>query len=388
MIFRENGAPTLEQFLAEFWQKKPCLLRQALPQFAPELDENDVAGLACEDMAEARLVSGSYPQQDWQVRHGPFSARELRKLPARDWTLLVQDVDKHYPPLARLLSEFDFLPTWRLDDLMVSVAAPGGSVGPHYDEYDVFLLQARGKRRWQIATQFDHRLLEDCELKVLASFTPEREWVLAPGDLLYLPPGIAHHGIALGPADDCGEAIESATTCMTWSIGMRAPSQADLLQALGEWLAERCDEGERYRDLNTDLGPQLRPGEITPAAAAALRDLMARALVSPGHLNAFLGHFLSRYRLAQQPAPPPTLWSADAVAALLAKPHSLQRNPWTRLAWIEQGGRALLFAAGDEYECDVDTARGLCATPLSLPADAAALQLACQLLNDGHLYAA
>ncbi len=369
------GELDVQTFLDEYWQKKPCLLRQAFPGFVPELDENDVAGLACDDLAEARLISGSYPRQDWRIKHGPFTARELRKLPDSNWTLLVQDAEKHYPPLAAVLAHFNFLPAWRLDDLMISVAAAGGSVGPHFDQYDVFLLQASGRRCWQIASSYDPTLLADIELKVLASFTPEQEWNLEPGDMLYLPPGVAHHGVALD-------------TGMTWSIGLRAPSQADLLQALGEWLAEHDNEGQRYEDGVLAVNP--RPGEISPQAIGQLYALTSHPLAAPRQLHSFLASFLTRYRLAQQPAPPIQTLNENEVAAALAGSARLQRNPWTRLAWVELDGEALLSAAGDEYSCSIATAMLLCANRFEvsgdLPMDGARLQLVCHLINDGHLF--
>ena len=205
--------------------------RTPFPDFAPELGIDDIAGLACEELAEARLVSGSFPEHDWRLEYGPFDEARLQGLPENGWTLLVQDVEKHYPPLAELVDRFDFLPRWRIDDLMVSVAAPGGSVGPHVDQYDVFLLQAEGHRRWQIASRHDPQLRKGTELNVLESFEPEQEWTLGPGDMLYLPPGVAHHGIAID-------------TAMTWSIGMRAPSSADLLQALGSGLLHTATKGD------------------------------------------------------------------------------------------------------------------------------------------------
>lgn len=373
------GTLSIPDFLADYWQKKPCLVRQAFPGFQPELSADDVAGLACDELAESRLVSGGYPEHDWSLRHGPFTERTLRRLPESRWTLLVQDVEKHYPPLQSVMARFDFLPGWRLDDLMISVASPGGSVGPHFDQYDVFLLQASGRRRWQIAMAYDPTLLADCELNVLASFAPEQEWVLEPGDMLYLPPGVAHHGVAL----DDG---------MTWSIGLRAPSQSDLLLALGEWLAETAGEGERYTDRALEL-PQ-RPGEINERALADLCDLMRKPLSSPRDSARFLARFLTRYRLAHQPAPPERLLDERALARQLAEGDVIQRNPWTRLAWILHDGNPRLFAAGDEYECASELAQRLCATPLAwspalsreAAADTAALSTLCQLLNAGHLF--
>jgi 50S ribosomal protein L16 3-hydroxylase len=231
-MFNSTNTPTPQQFLATYWQKKPLLIRQAFPDFTPQLDSDDIAGLACDQLAESRLVTGSYPEHDWKLRYGPFSEKDFADFPRTGWTLLVQDVEKHYPPLQDLMRQFDFLPRWRVDDLMASVAGPGGSVGPHVDQYDVFLLQADGSRRWQIAESFDEELLPNCELSVLRHFQPEQEWILERGDVLYLPPGVAHHGVALEQG-------------MTWSIGMRAPGAADLFQTYGEWMAAGPDEGGR-----------------------------------------------------------------------------------------------------------------------------------------------
>jgi len=375
MIFQGPGSPSQSEFLAEYWQQKPCLLRQAFPGFVPQLDENDIAGLACEDLVEARLITGSYPEHDWQVKYGPFTAAALRKLPTRRWTLLVQDVEKHYPAIAPLFANFDFLPDWRLDDLMVSVSGPEGSVGPHYDQYDVFLLQVSGRRRWQIATRFEPSWQADCELHVLASFDPETEWEVEPGDVLYLPPGIAHHGVAL-------------ETGMTWSIGMRAPSQADLLQALGEWLAEHENEGKRYKDTVLEKNP--RAGEISAAAIEGLYALLRQAPGKAGDLHAFFASFLTRYRLAHLPAPPEHAIEEAELASLLAGSAVIRRNPWTRMAWIDRSGEALLCAAGDEYTCRIETAEQLCTSPVAVPTgqpmDRATLRLLCRLINEGHLF--
>ena len=237
------------------------MIRQAWTDFEPDIDADDLAGLACEPLAEARLISGPDADGGWQLRHGPFAENEFSELGERNWTLLVQDVEKHYPPLAQLLERFSFLPRWRLDDIMISFAAPGGSVGPHVDQYDVFLLQAAGSRRWEISRDFDPLTRDDVPLDMLQQFTPEQQWVLEPGDMLYLPPGVAHHGVALSP-------------CLTYSIGLRAPSSADLLMALGEHLAQQPDEGGRYRDPPLVPGPPA--GLIDTFGAGALSPVVAR----------------------------------------------------------------------------------------------------------------
>lgn len=362
------------RFLEEYWQRKPCLIRQACPDFEPPIDGDDLAGLACEDLAEARIVTGSLESGRWQLRTGPFDETMFAGLGDSDWTLLVQDVEKHYPPLQALLDRFDFLPTWRMDDLMVSFATPGGSVGPHVDQYDVFLLQAQGRRHWQIAGAFDPQLVPDCPLEILASFVPEQEWTLAPGDMLYLPPGVAHHGVALDP-------------CLTYSIGLRAPSTADLLLALGEQLSGLADQGGRYRD--GGLSAHVRPGEITPASLDRFRELTVGALHGSADFNDFVGAFLSRFRLAHEPMPAPGAPTGDKLFGLLEAGGELERHPWTRMNWLEHNGQARVFAAGQAYSCSIELATILCgAGPVRVcveSLDSASRQALERLVRDGQL---
>jgi 50S ribosomal protein L16 3-hydroxylase len=386
-MFFKQPELTTAAFLRDYWQKKPLLLRQAFPGFRPELDADDIAGLACDEMAESRLITGSFERRDWTLRYGPFDDADFARLPERDWTLLVQDVEKHYPPLTTLLAAFDFLPRWRIDDLMVSVAGPGGSVGPHVDQYDVFLLQASGHRRWHIAANHDPELLPDCELNVLRAFQPEQTWDLAPGDMLYLPPGIAHHGVALPAEPDEPEAGPDQAPCMTWSVGMRAPSVADLMQGLGEWLAESGDEGGRYRD--PEPGLPTRRGEIDENAIARMRGMLHRAVDDPEGFPTFLGSFLSRYRMAHEPAPPPRQLAPDDLLRELRRGAMLRHNPWTRLNWVGQAGGALLSAAGSSHFCSRELAETLChAEALESPPLAvleAESGVVCELINRGHL---
>lgn len=362
-----------EQFLKDYWQKQPCLIRQAIPGFKPLLDGDDLAGLACEELAESRLVKGSYEACDWTVTHGPFAEADFSELPEENWTLLVQDVEKHYAPLQDLMQQFNFIPSWRLDDLMISYAATGGSVGPHVDQYDVFLLQAEGTRRWQIARHFDAQLLEDCPLNVLKQFEPEQEWILEPGDLLYLPPNVVHHGVALEPG-------------MTWSIGSRAPSAADLLQGLGEWLAFSEDEGGRYSD--PDMEPPARAGEIDQKALRALRGLMLTAIDGNLDLPGYLAAFMSRFRLANEPVPPPALFKPDNLLKAFKRGAGLLRNPWTRLTWVENSQGARLFAAGQAYDCSTLLAETLCRSEQprieAIMMEQASIDTVTALVNNGH----
>jgi 50S ribosomal protein L16 3-hydroxylase len=367
------GAFSTDEFLEHYWQKQVCLIRQAIPGFKPLLDGDDLAGLACEEMAESRLVKGTFAAADWTLAHGPFNEADFAALGDENWTLLVQDVEKHYLPLQALMQQFSFIPRWRLDDLMISYAATGGSVGPHFDQYDVFLLQAQGKRRWQIAGSFEADLLEDCPLNVLQQFEPEQEWILEPGDMLYLPPGVAHHGVAMEPG-------------MTWSIGSRAPSAADLLQGLGEWLAIEANEGERYADPHLESGS--RAGEIDRKALQNLRKLMLSSLDENRNLDNYLAAFLSRFRLAHDPMPPPVSIRPEKLLKGLQGDASLLRNPWTRLTWIESPQGARLYAAGQPYDCSVWLAEALCAREQPLIKadllDQASLDTLARLFNSGH----
>jgi 50S ribosomal protein L16 3-hydroxylase len=211
------GGISPEHFLREYWQKKPLLIRQAIPQFTGILEPNDLAGLACEADVHSRIVSCK--KDAWHLKEGPFTANTFAKLPNTNWTLLVQSVNHYLPEASELLDQFNFIPKARLDDLMVSYAPAGGSVGPHFDRYDVFLLQGTGKRLWQISAQTDLSLVENAPLSILKHFQAEQEWLLEAGDMLYLPPKFAHWGIAQA-SDDEG--------CMTYSIGFKAPKKQEL----------------------------------------------------------------------------------------------------------------------------------------------------------------
>ncbi|HKJ96105.1 MAG TPA: cupin domain-containing protein, partial [Gammaproteobacteria bacterium] len=191
------GELTPAGFLQRYWQKRPLVVRGALPQLAGIIDPEELAGLACEPDVASRIVRGDGEHEPFTLEHGPFSEQQFRALPERDWTVLVQDVEKHLPEMAGILAPFRFLPDWRIDDLMISYAAPGGSAGPHVDQYDVFLVQASGERHWAVQEAADAICpVKDSPLRLVANFAPTSEWLLEAGDLLYLPPGIPHHGVA------------------------------------------------------------------------------------------------------------------------------------------------------------------------------------------------
>jgi len=273
-------------FLRAHWQKRPLLVRQAIPGFRGIVSRDAFLGLAKRDDARSRLVihhPRRAPARRWERHDGPFGALAADMLPARGWTLLVNSVESLIPGGWEILRRFSFLPAARTDDLMISYAADGGSVGPHDDLYDVFLLQGPGRRRWQVSRQRDRELDPDAAIKVLRSFVPEDEWVLEAGDMLYLPPGVAHHGVAEGP-------------CFTYSIGFVAPSHADLYRSffsyLGALLGENVDPRAIYQD--PDLASAAAaPHEIGDAMVARMAAVVGGARWSAADVADFLGRLLT-----------------------------------------------------------------------------------------------
>jgi 50S ribosomal protein L16 3-hydroxylase len=365
------------QFLRDYWQKHPLLIRQAFPGFEPPIQPDDLAGLALEETALSRLIIHDENRDRWKVKTGPLTEKDFASTPDRNWTLLVQDVDKWDADVAALLEHFTFLPSWRLDDIMISYAEPGGGVGAHVDQYDVFLLQGIGQRHWAISTDPDapKDFRPDVELKQLQHFEPTHEWMLEPGDMLYLPPGVPHDGIAFGGP------------CMTISVGMRAPSRAELTGDLADYLAERLPDELRYAD--ADLAPAKSIGEIDRAALARVREALPfAAALDDATLTDWFGRFITRYRNAQLPVPPEKELTEAALRKPLDGGASLLRHPWARMAWARGKRGATLFVNGHAYPTSAEWAAKVCSecelTPgKNLPAAETALLLA--LVNDGHL---
>jgi 50S ribosomal protein L16 3-hydroxylase len=273
------GGLTPQLFMRRHWQKRPLLIRQAVPGAAPLASRAELFAMAGHDEVESRLVVQR--PGGWTLRHGPFSRRALPRVDQRGWTLLVQGLDTHLDGARDLMSRFRFVPDARLDDLMVSWASDGGGVGPHLDSYDVFLLQLQGRRRWRIAAPGDYLLQPDVPLKIIRNFVPEQEWVLEPGDMLYLPPGWAHDGVAEGE-------------CMTASIGFRAAGRAELrTEVLQRMLdaSELPDPDPLYRDPRQPATDA--PGRIPQAMQHFVSAEVARWLAEPRALACALGEVLS-----------------------------------------------------------------------------------------------
>ena len=311
------GGLSPRAFLRRHWQKRPLLVRGALPGFAGVVDARALFALALRNDADARMVRRVKGR--WEVREGPLPRAALARAGARDWTLLVNGVDRHSAAAARLLRRFAFVSEARLDDLMVSYAVPGGGVGPHVDSYDVFLIQARGRRRWRLARPRPFRLVPGAPLKLIADFRAEEELVLEPGDLLYLPPGWGHDGVALDE-------------CLTCSVGMRAPQADELAAAFLDYLHERGLPAADYRD--PGLAPARHPARIDAGLLAHARRQLARIRWSGGEIEDFLGRHLSAPRastvFASRRAPPPGRLARSTVVL----------DPGSRMLY--RGGRVFL----------------------------------------------
>jgi 50S ribosomal protein L16 3-hydroxylase len=271
------GGMSVEKFLAEHWHKKPLLVRQALPNFGDWLDRNSLSELACQDNSEGRLVQ--FKRGQCQLEYGPFEAEALDALPKKNWSLLVSGINHLLPQGDWLLHRFDFIPAARLDDLMVSFAPPGGGVGPHFDSYDVFLIQGQGRRRWEISAQDDLTVVEGAPLRILQQFRVDESWELEPGDMLYLPPQLAHNGVAL-------------TDCMTWSIGFRAPKAEEIVNQFLTYLQDKLELPGMYSD--PTLKHQKHVAEI-PSAMLDWADKTIRAAArwDKSDITDFLGRYLS-----------------------------------------------------------------------------------------------
>lgn len=278
-------------FMKRHWHKKPLLVRQAIPGFAPLLSRSELFELAAREEVESRLVTlqRTRGKEHWSLQRGPFARRALPALKTPEWTLLVQGVDLHSDAVHALMNQFRFVPDARLDDLMISYASEGGGVGPHFDNYDVFLLQAHGRRRWRIGRQDDLSLRPNMPVKILANFQPEQEFVLEPGDMLYLPPHYAHDGVAEG-----GD-------CMTYSVGFRSPKAGELAQELLQRLAEDAIEAvgeDFYRD--SSQAAVAVPAALPAALERFARQAVQQALRDPLALQRALGETLSE--------PKPHVW--------------------------------------------------------------------------------
>lgn len=325
------GGLSPEQFMRTHWQKKPLLVRQAIAGFKPLLSRAELFDLAASEDVESRLLRQD--GGDWQLSHGPLSRRSLPTLKTPHWTVLVQGVDLHLDAAHDLLRRFRFVPDARLDDLMISWASDGGGVGPHFDSYDVFLLQAQGRRRWRIGRQQDLTLVPDLPLKILQHFEPEEEYVLEPGDMLYLPPRWAHDGVAEGE-------------CMTYSIGFRQPNRGELARELLQRLADEAADlvgDQAYTD--PDQPATATPGQLPQAMLDFAADALARVVAERHMLALLLGEWMTE--------PKPQVWFEGGERGHDGPLGALVLDRRTRM--MHDAGH--LYINGESYEIGGQDAR-------------------------------
>jgi len=306
-----------QQFLDDYWQKRPLLIRNAFPDFESPVSPDELAGLSIEEYITPRLVIKN-DDDSYQLEHGPFSEDRFSELDGNNWSLLVTDVEKYCPELAGYLRPFQFIPNWRIDDLMISYAPEGASVGAHVDEYDVFLLQASGTRQWMIDSSANPDLtaVTDATLNILANFNPNETHELQPGDMLYLPPRVPHHGVAI------------SENCTTWSIGFRAPALPDIIYAFAELVGDKLS-GQRYED------PALQ--EATTLSDDALADMTGCVLTSP------------TIDVERDEYDPQDLTH-----------HSWEKHSFSRFAYIENIDGVTLYADTQSLPCSLEFATALC----------------------------
>ncbi|MGL5742338.1 MAG: JmjC domain-containing protein [Legionella sp.] len=274
---------SLKTFLSEYWQKKPLVIRQALPDFSNPLSPDELAGLALEEDVESRLVLETPTAAPyWHLKRGPFLESEFQILPQTHWTLLVQGVDRLIPEVYALLNHFDFIPQWRIDDVMISFAALNGSVGPHYDNYDVFLYQAKGSREWLLTTKgcTNDNYINDLELRIMSQFDVEERFILEEGDMLYLPPHVGHYGISRSEA------------CMTYSFGYRSYQGQELLDSLSDYLSEENSFKSLYQD--PDWSDLRHTSEITPPAWQSAQKMLHQLIQDEQLMKSWFGAFATR----------------------------------------------------------------------------------------------
>lgn len=336
------GSLSVDEFLQQHWQQKPLLNKEAITVDGLDLDPGELAGLCCDTEAPSRIVI-EHGETPWQMKVGPFEEKDFTSLPTDHWSLLVNDIETYIPELQTLVEPFRFLPDWRIDDLMISYATDKGSVGPHVDEYDVFLIQLQGVRRWAIdeSPDYDAAVLANTDLKILKNFRPNQTWDLKPGDMLYLPPGVPHHGIAVGE-------------CMTLSVGFRAPSCGELVQSWLDDIADNQAFKVRFKDAKRKL--QNNSGEIAPQDLAELKAILMSGIRNNTHtLDQWLGKYLTEGK-----RPDPVLLEAFDVQTTSGSNNrhfqpdtDYQRFPGIRIAYILDNEAISLFVGGSQYSLDL-----------------------------------
>ena len=378
-IINPLGNISQQTFMEEYWQKKPLLIRQAFPDFESPITADELAGLACEEEVNSRIVMEKDGEHPWFPIFGPMSDEIYSSMPETHWSLIVNDLEKYLPELSWIIDSFRFIPEWRLDDLMISYAADHGSVGPHIDLYDVFILQGQGKRRWQINSQevTEENQIKETPLRIQKDFQAEEEWIIEPGDMLYLPPGVSHHGVSLGES-------------LSYSIGFRATSHADLVNEFISHITQNLSPKLTYQD--PDQSIQQHPNEIKQDALERVTEIFKEYL-QPNHpeLQRWFGCFVSDTKASVATEPEEACNSIEELKELTGT-GTLSRHPASRFAFAQNPDNTLLFIDGEDYEVNPDFAKSLCKQrqidldELLAIADKDELLLMVNLYNQGKVY--
>lgn len=371
-----------EEFLKDYWQKKPLVIRQAFPDFESPMSAEELAGLACEEDVNSRIVMEHGEDHPWQAIYGPMDDKVFARMPDSHWTLLVNDVEKHLPELAWIVDTFRFIPEWYLDDLMISYAPEGGSVGPHMDLYDVFILQAQGHRRWQISTQpvSENNQVAGTNLRIQKDFVVEQEWLMEAGDIIYIPPGVSHYGVA---TDDC----------LSFSIGFKASSHADLVNDYIGYITRELSPRLTFQYDNLNL--QQNSAEITDTALDNVREIFSHYL-KPDYpeLKRWFGRYSSDNRTDLLQPYGDAIDNIEQLKEYVDAGEQLSRHPASRFAFTQNNFTAILFIDGEDYDVSLEFASHLCQKRTVELENLIALsnndeqQLIIDLYNQGKLYLA
>lgn len=367
-------------FLQQDWQRQPRVFRQAFVDFIDPISGDELAGVALEPGVDSRLISCA--QGQWDLQHGPIE--DFSQVPDTHWSLLVQAVNEHFPPVQTLLEPFRFIADWRIDDLMVSYSTPGGGVGPHLDQYDVFIIQGEGRRRWQIGSRGNYKTTTPHpELKQIEDFTPVIDVILEPGDMIYIPAGVPHAG-------------ESLTQCLNYSVGFRAPSQAELVSALADYALDNDILSKRYVDPSGDVA-DTSSWQLSPAHRAHFRDLIRHSLSDDALLDRVVAQVLSL-----NPRPPLLVWpqhelTESGLTRYLEQHSNLQRAVGLRMLTTELDGQVVGLIQGQVFSLDAHSLalfEKLILTPLEISCaelkpwlkHASARELLLAILNEGFWF--
>ncbi len=335
------GDTDLETFFSEYWQKKPLLIRQAFPELNTLISPDELAGLSLDDDVTSRLVVENKENKCWTVEHGPLSEARFASLPKNDWSLLVQYADSLDPALNNLIGAFRFMPNWRVDDIMVSFSADGGGVGPHFDYFDVFLLQGEGKKHWRLGQtcSAESALVPDLPMKILQDFHTSEDWILEPGDMLYVPARLAHWGVSIGKS-------------LTYSIGFRAPSHADILLEYSQDASAHLSEEARYED--PDLILQEHTSEITTETHDKIKAILLRYCTDDAKLQSWLGEYATQTKQDIDALLTPV--SADKLYGFA----ECSLNTFCRSSFSTINGQTRCFINGLSWPCSKELAITLC----------------------------